>query len=236
MNPPFPTIAHSFSRLSTFEQCAAKFDYLYVTRNVKDTDNEFTLYGSRVHEGMELAGKAATGTLVDQAVDALAEEDYPLEVRMHLDLIRKIAAQPGEKHFEMKVALTRQLEPCEWMAPEVWLRGILDVLILNPPCAFVFDWKTGKMRDNPLQLQLFAWLVFTLYPQVNEVRTAFIWLNHGDITSTVFHRRDLHTLQAGLLPRFQRVQDAVDGGVFKARPSALCRWCPARSICPSARR
>jgi hypothetical protein len=222
-----PTISHSYSRLSTFEQCAAKFDYLYVTRNVQDADNEFTLFGSRVHEALELAGKAGA--------DMLPDAEYPLEVQPYIELIRRVLSQSGEKHFEMKVAITREFESCEWMAPDVWLRGILDVLVLNGSRAVVLDWKTGKVRDNPTQLQLFAALVFTLYPQVEEVRAAFVWLGHNQLTDSIFHRRDAWRLWEGLVARFRRVEDAVDLGVFKPRPSGLCRWCPARTICPSAR-
>lgn len=224
-----PTISHSYSRLSTFEQCAAKFDYLYVTRNVQDDGNEFTLFGNRVHEGMELIGKAA----VEGVSPPIA--DYPIELQPYVELVRRVAMQPGEKHFELRVAITQEFKPCEWMAPDVWLRGILDVLVLNGSRAVVLDWKTGKVRDNPTQLQLFAALVFTLYPQVEEVRAAFVWLGHNQLTDSIFHRRDAWRLWEGLVARFRRVEDAVDLGVFKPRPSPLCRWCPAKRICPEAR-
>lgn len=216
----------SFSRLTTFEQCGAKFDYLYVSRRIQDEGNEFTIFGNRVHEALEAAGKA-TGELVD--------EDYPMEVRAHIELIRRILAQPGEKHFELKVAINDKLESCDWMAEDVWIRGILDVLVVDGKRAVVLDWKTGKVRENMTQLQLFAVLVFLLYPEVEEVRTAFIWLGYGQVTDAVFHRRNLSYLWGALMPRFKRLQDAVDLGVFKARPSMLCKWCPAKFICPEAR-
>ena len=42
MTQPMPL---SFSRLSTFEQCPAQFDYLYVSKRVKSTMNEASEYG-----------------------------------------------------------------------------------------------------------------------------------------------------------------------------------------------
>jgi hypothetical protein len=222
--------------LSTFEQCEAKYDFLYVTRNVKDTDNEWTTFGTRVHEALEKAGRASVGTVVDQAVDALSEEDYPVEVRPHLELVRRIVAQPGTKYFEVQVAITKDFKQCEWFAPDVWMRGILDVLVVNGKRATVIDWKTGKVRDNPTQLQLFAALVFILFPEVEEVKTAFVWLQHGQITESLFQRRNATHLWNALLPRFKRVEDAVIVGVFKARPSNLCRWCAAKDVCKDARR
>ena len=50
MSNPMPL---SFSRLSTFEQCPAQFDYLYVTKRVQSTMNEASEYGDRVHKLLE---------------------------------------------------------------------------------------------------------------------------------------------------------------------------------------
>lgn len=213
----------SYSRLSTFESCELKFEYLYVTKRVKDSDNEFTIYGSRVHEQLEKYGKGEIEDLTD-------------ETKQWGSLVDKILKVPGDKHFELQMALTKDLAPCDWFSPDVWLRGIADVLIINGDKAYCLDWKTGKVKDNPTQLQLFAAMVFATFPQVQEVKTSFIWLAHGQTTDAVFHRNKVIHIWNAILPRLNRVQDAVDLGVFKAKPSGLCRWCPAQEVCGDARR
>ena len=48
----------SYSRLSTFETCPRKFEYLYVLKSVKDEGSTATDYGTRVHEALENYGRA----------------------------------------------------------------------------------------------------------------------------------------------------------------------------------
>lgn len=226
----------SFSRLSTFESCEAKFDYLYVTKAVKDQDNEHTIYGNRVHEALEIYGRAnaPAATAEDQAKGALA--DVPDDAKGFLPLVDKVLAQPGTHYFEHQMAVTREKIPCGWFASDVWIRGIADVLVVNGPRAWCLDWKTGKPKENPTQLQLFAALIFAHFPDVEEVDTTFVWLNHGSTTKAKYKRQTEPHLWLALEPRFVRVQDAVDLGVFKPKPSGLCPWCPAKDICPDARK
>ena len=208
----------SFSRLSTFEQCPQKFDYLYVTKNIMDVGNEITAYGTRVHEALEKYARDG----VEPSLEAVKWKP----------LVDRILARPGDKYFEHQMALSPDKTPCDWFAPDVWLRGIADVLIVNGEKAWVGDWKTGKVKDNPTQLQLFAALTFVHFPEVQQVKTSFIWLAHDDVTESTYRRTVLPHIWTALDPRFDAVQDAVDIGVFAAKPSGLCGWCPAKDICP----
>lgn len=223
----------SFSRLSTFESCPSKFDYLYVTKSIKDADNEFTIYGTRVHEAMEKYGRAITGGVEDKAVLELA--DLPEDVKKFAPLVDRVAAQKGTHLFEHQFAIDRNKQPCDWFGDTVWIRGIADVLVIDGHRAWCLDWKTGKPKSNPTQLQLFAALTFAHFPEIEEVRTSFVWLNHDDVTNATYTRRMADHLWLALTPRFDKVQEVVDLGVFPAKPSGLCRWCPAKAVCPEAR-
>ena len=223
----------SYSRLSTFEQCGLKFEYLYVTKQVVDLGSEATNYGTRVHTALEIYGKAlGEGDSKDTATDkALAGTNG--EAVLWLPLVDKIHAQQGDKYYEYKMSITTDKKPCDWFATDVWLRSIADVLIVNRTQATILDWKSGKVRDNPSQMQIFAMMVMLHFPQVNTVKTSFVWLVYNQITNITFTRRMLDGLWTALSPRFDALQDAVDVGAFKAKPSALCNWCAAKDICPS---
>ena len=216
----------SFSRLSTFESCPQKFDYLYLSKTVKDSDNEFTLYGTRVHEALEKYGKAG-----GEAPEAPLQDD----VKKFTPLVDRILRQTGTHHFEYQLAINADKQPCDWFAGDVWIRGIADVLVVDGVRAWCIDWKTGKPKPNPTQLQLFAALIFIHFPEVQEIRTSFVWLNHDDTTNSTFTKAMAPHLWLALEPRFRRVQDTVDLGVFQTKPSGLCRYCAARSICSDAR-
>lgn len=213
----------SYSRLSTFEQCPAKFDYLHVTKSVRDEGSEHSLYGDRVHKALEEYGKT-------KAAPAGAEK----EVARFLPLVDTILKQNGDKLFEYQMAIRRDKSPCGWFDNDVWLRSIADVLVIDDPTAFVFDWKTGKVRENPTQLKLFAAMVMSHLP-VNTVKTCYVWLQYEQVTMDTYHRADLPAIWSSLEPRLDYVQDTIEHGVFKTKPSGLCPWCPAKGVCPDAR-
>jgi len=210
MTTPMPL---SFSRLSTFEQCPAQFDYLYVTRRVQSTMNEASEYGDRVHKLLEAKGNGS-----------LDETTLSLEGKQSLErwgpLVENITSRDGEKLFEHQMSVNRQLQPVDWFAKDVWIRSIADVLVVDGDTAYCLDYKTGKVKENPTQLQLFAAMVFWHYPEV---------------TNATYERRFLDALWRALEPRFDKVQEVIDLGVFKTKPSGLCPWCPAKGFCPDAR-
>lgn len=218
----------SFSRLSTFEQCPAQFDYLYVSKRVQSTSNEAADYGDRVHKVLEAYGNGS----LDK--DSLSEEGCST-LKQWGAVVEKIMARSGTKLFEQQMAVNRQLQPVDWFAADVWIRSIADVLIIDGDTAYCLDYKTGKVKDNPTQLQLFAAMVMWHYPEVKTVKTSFMWLRFNEMTNAKYERRFLAALWRGMEPRFDKVQEVIDLGVFDTKPSGLCPWCPAKAICPDAR-
>lgn len=212
----------SYSRLSCFENCQQQFDYLYVTKNVQDQGSVHTEYGVRVHESLENYAKA-------QDVSHLT-----LETKKFAPLVDTILRKSGDKYFEHQMAITAALQPCDWFASDVWIRSIADVLVVDGKKAYCLDWKTGKVKDNPTQMQLFACMTMLHFPEVEEVKTSFIWLAHDKTTDATYPRSQFELLWEGLSKRFARVQETIDLGVFKAKPSRLCNWCAAKSICSYA--
>lgn len=223
----------SYSRLSTFESCERKFEYLYVLKSVQDSGSTATEYGTRVHSALETYGKARVAG-DDAAADGMRALDD--ETKKWYGLVDRIAAQPGDKLFEHQMAIRRDKTPCDWFDSDVWLRSIADVLVINGKKAWCFDWKTGKQKENPTQMQLFAAMTFLHFPDVEEVVTSFVWLVAGKTTNATYQRRYADSLWLSIEPRLVAVQEAVDLGVFKAKPSGLCPWCPAQDICADAKK
>jgi RecB family exonuclease len=228
MGVPSKWMPVSFSRLSTFEQCPAQFDYLYVSKLVPNLSNEASDYGDRVHKLLEAKAKGE-----------LDESTLSVEGRQTLEqwgaVVDKIVSRPGVKMFEHKMAVNRELKPVGWFDADVWIRSIADVLIVDGKTAYCLDYKTGKVKDNPTQLQLFAAMVMWHFPEVEVVKTSFIWLKYNETTNATYERRFLNALWNAMKPRFEKVQETIDLGVFITKPSGLCPWCAAKDICPDAR-
>lgn len=134
----------SFSRLSTFENCEAQFDYLYVSKRVQDKSNEASEYGDRVHKVLESYGKnILSGTA--ELFRTKLEESEALEATQTLDkwggLVERIMARPGDKYFEHQMAVNHSLQPTGWFDSDVWIRSIADVLVVNGDTAYCLDYK-----------------------------------------------------------------------------------------------
>ena len=136
----------SYSRLSTFESCPRKFEYLYVLKSIKDEGSTATEYGTRVHGALENYGKALVS---ESLVELEALTEVETEATRWFPMVKKICDRPGEKLFEHQMAVTRDKVPCDWFAADVWLRSIADVLIIDGKKAYCLDWK-GLSLDTKL--------------------------------------------------------------------------------------
>lgn len=136
----------SFSRMSCFENCPQQFDYLYVSKVVKDLGNTHTEYGTRVHEALEKIAKVGTDPIERAKLEL---EGIPLEVREHVRLVDRLLAKPGQKFFEHQMTIDSNRQPCGWFGDDVWVRSIADVLIVDGTTAYVIDWK-GLPLDTKL--------------------------------------------------------------------------------------
>src|SRR5574337_374882 len=213
MTTPLPW---SHSSLQGFDTCARQYEEIKVLRHFKSADNEASLWGNEFHTAAELylKGEAALGE----------------RFAGYKDYLDQFLAMPGKLYAEQEYALDRALRPCAFSGPEVWGRGIIDVLVLNGTHAMVADHKTGKRKKDMQQLIIFALLVFYHHPEIETCETTYRWLKTSEIDTETFHRSGIAAMWETLIPKLQRYAQAFHVGVFPARPSGLCKkHCPVES-------
>lgn len=215
------TLSHSFSSIKMYENCPRRYYHQRVTKEVKDTGSDATIYGERVHEALEhRLGKQVA---------------LPTESEAYEPLCKSIEDMGGTLQVEQKLTLTENLTPTTWWEKDAWLRSILDVLIVLDDKAIVMDWKTGKRRPDFTQLQLFALQVFKHYPKIKTVQSTFIWLKDMSMDSQTFKVNQTNLMWSDMLARIERIHQSVEHNNWPAKPSGLCGWCPAKNICEFAR-
>jgi len=209
----------SYSSLSSFLQCPRRYYLTRVTKEVKEPPTEATIWGQRVHTALELRIKEG--------------RPLPPELAKYEAVAQELESWSDQWVTEEQFGLTENLEPTGFFDTDVWCRGILDVYTVHGKRAFVADYKTGKKRPELTQLKLFAAAIFAKYPRVDKVKTAFLWLNHGEKTIEDFDRADLEFIWKYFLPQLRRLELAYEKQQWPAKPSGLCRaWCPVgRSRC-----
>lgn len=96
---------------------------------------------------------------------------------------------------------------------------------------FIPTHNTGKRRPDFTQLELFALQVFSHYPDVESVTSAFLWLKDNAIDKEVYTRDEAPVMWSRLLRRVHTIEDSLEKEKWPANPSGLCNYCPAKHIC-----
>lgn len=214
--------AHSYSAIKLYENCPLRYYRQRVVKDVVDQGGEASKHGERIHEFLEK--RLAENTQLPQE----AERYEPLCVS-----VEKIA-KSGTLYVEKELVLTDELKPTGWWDADAWLRSKLDVLVVVGDTAVVMDWKTGKRRVDFFQMQLFAAQVFKHYPQVQMVKTSLVWLKTMEMDTEIYSRINTNDLWQDILSRIQMIYKSLDNDNWPAKPSGLCRYCPARHDCDFA--
>jgi hypothetical protein len=216
-------LSHSYSAIKLYENCPYRYFRQRITKDVVDEGGEASKYGERVHEYLE--HRLKSNKLLPQDV----AHYEPLCAS-----VEKIAAG-GELLIEHELVLTDNLTPTGWWDTDAWLRSKLDILVLNGTLANVMDWKTGKRNADQFQMQLFAAQVFKHFPDIETVKTSLVWLKTMEMDTETYYRAQTNDLWADVMKRIQRIYTSLEHDNWPMRPSGLCRFCPARHDCVSAR-
>lgn len=162
-----------------------------------------------------------------QAVEQAAKEHRP--VNAMLGSILRLAE--GKKLItEAKMGITAELAPTDFWGEGVWGRGVVDIGVIGDTSAFLGDWKTGKVKEKPLQGEIFTLMTFIHYPPLEEITFANLWLKTGKPGTTMTHRRsDVPHLLAGVVEKVRPIERAIETDSYPLRPGPLCGWCPVMS-------
>ena len=214
--------AWSYSKLKNFETCPKRNYHVDIAKDVKEEESEQLAYGNTLHRVIAEAiiGKAAL------------PKGYT-NLQPWVDKVNAVPAGSKTKVLvEQQMAITEALGPTTWFGDDVWYRGIGDVVKISGPVALAMDWKTGKILEDGVQLALMAQCIFAHHPQVQKIRTEFIWLKEDATTRADFTRADMVAVWNGVLPRVATMKAAHMAMNFPPRPGRLCRkYCPVTQ-CP----
>lgn len=204
----------SFSSLNMYRTCPRQYELTKVKNVIPYTETEATKWGSEVHLALENYAKDST---------PLGENFV-----RYKPWVDKILSMPGEKFFEREFALTRNLTPTGFEDDNAWCRGIIDVGVIDGSRAATFDYKTGKVRPDSDQLKLFALFVFYHYPEVDTVKTAYLWLAHNKTTVETYHRKHIPALLSHFMTHSAKLEQSYTRNKWPPKPSGLCNgWCGA---------
>lgn len=223
-------IAWSWSRLDTFEQCPKKFYGSNISKEFPKPNFEATHFrkGKAVHKVLE--DYLRDGTPLPYPVPALTgSEQFFVDLKFLMPLLDTM--RRAEKVLpELQVTFDVKMNQISWFDKQAWCRVIFDALIIVGDFAVVIDWKTGKVKEYTDQLKLFAGAVFTKYPNVKRILTAYVWCEHPTAPPTYaeYTRDQQRSIWEEFGDRQNLIQMANESGNWPAKQNMFCKWCDAR--------
>jgi len=205
----------SYSKIKAFEQCPKQFYHDKILKEVPFKETEATLYGTAFHT----------------AAEDYIGKDVPLPGKFSFaqKMLDSLKNKQGDKLCELKLGITEDLEPCGFFDPNVWFRGVADLIILDGDLAWVIDYKTGKSSKyaDKGQLELMAMSVFKHYPQIKTVRAGLVFVVSNDLVKDTYTEYDKPKLWEKWLAKYKQMETAAEEDMWNAKPNGLCRrHCP----------
>jgi hypothetical protein len=209
-------VTWSHSSLKDFEGCPRRYHEVKVLNNFPFQETEAVKYGKLFHTAAEVYIKDGT--------------PLPPEFAYAKDMLDALVAKHGRKLCEHEMALTRDLQPCDFHDKNRWVRGIADLLIIDDEnfTAWVMDYKTGnnKYPDRD-QLKLMSLMVFKHVPHIRRINSALLFVLKHDMVKACMDVDEVDAGWWGYRERVAKIEACAASGVWNPKPSGLCRaHCP----------
>ena len=173
------------------------------------------------------------GKRVHEALDAFIGQGEPLPDELaHHGHLYAFPLGDYTVYSERKLGIREDGSACDFFADDVYARGVLDVVLLpnrRADLAMLIDHKTGKVREEPDELQFHAVLLQAHHPLLRSIKGWYNWLA-ADKMGTVHDLSDTKKYLQRLSLMQDRIKQAFPLGAqaFPPKQSGLCPWCPVK--------
>jgi hypothetical protein len=202
-----PVASHTF--LNDWDNCPHKAYRKYIKKDLgKFVQTEAMKWGNEVHSAFEVRIKH--GTKWPEGMEKFEAIAAPL-------------VQAGAVAEKM-LGIREDGSSCDFFANDVWLRGKIDSTIVRGPTAAIWDWKTGKRREDKSELEVHAVLLKAWQPTVQRVVAHYVWLQDNEV-GRAHDVSDTEKKLADIRSTMNTVKNCMEIEDFPKRRNPLCGWC-----------
>jgi|SRR5215475_6318500 len=202
------SVVYTYTNLNCYDKiCAHQFYRRYIKRDIKFVETPAIKHGNAVHAAMEQR--------------LVGQKPLPAQLRHHEELLTPFEREGLTVHAELKLAIADLDKPIDFWHQDAYLRGKLDCVLMDSDRAFMADWKTGKIREDPFELEIGALLLQQNYPHIQYIIGNYVWLAENRVGKT----HDLSNT-AGTWNKVNAIAMQIERDrTWEKRPSGLCGWC-----------
>lgn len=203
-------MAYSYSAISTYKKCPAKYNFAYNRRLPRGPAGPAAQRGLRLHQSVEnlLLGKTDT---LDSEIEHY--EDF-------FKSLRDIGAEP-----ETKWGVTDDWQQCGFDDEAARLRGIVDIRLPLDGSVALYELKTGKVYEEHMQQMNMYATVELAKGDTKEVQVIATYLDQNTTKDITYTASMLNEYKA----MWNRTMDMIDAEHnWMANPQFSCKWCDYR--------
>lgn len=213
-----PVASHTF--LADWDNCPHKAARKYIIKDLpRGEQTDAMRWGDEVHKAFE-------ARLNERGNFPKGMEKY--------EAIAKPLADVGARG-EWMLGMRKDGTHCQFFANDVWLRGKIDATIFATDqhagdyAAAIFDWKTGKKREDPSELKVHAVLLQAYKPSIIHVTARYVWLQEHEVGKPHhITANDMANKLADIRSTMNAVENSIATNFFPKRQNPLCGWCPVK--------
>jgi CRISPR/Cas system-associated exonuclease Cas4 (RecB family) len=183
----------SYSSLKQYQNCPKQYYEIKVAQNFEVIPSEKMIYGTEVHKALE-----------DYVKDG---KELALNYIRFKGAVDELIAIPGEKYAEYEMALGKDKSPCAFADPNRWVRGIVDLLIVDNDYAFIVDH----------------------FPQVNKIKAGLLFVMHNSFITEEYERKDIDKSWDKFKGPLERLNNSYESNSWPPNYTPLCRYCPVKT-------
>jgi hypothetical protein len=202
-----PVASHTF--LNDWDNCPHKAFRKSIKKDLpKFVQTEAMKWGNEVHSAFEVRIKHGT--------------KWPAGMEKYEAIAAPLVAAGAVA--EKMLGITERGAVCDFFDPRVWLRGKIDSTITRADAAAIFDWKTGKRREEKAELLTHAVLLKAWQPTIQKVTAHYVWLQDNEVGKA----HDVSDTDAKLNEIRKTMDDVarcLSDQDFPKRPNPLCGYC-----------
>ena len=205
----------SFSSLKDYINCPKKYQEVKVLKRFYVKPTAQMTYGNEVHKACE-----------DYVGEGKPLAKNYLQFKPVLDTLMEIE---GTRYPEQKMALDAEGKACEY-GKGYWVRGVVDLMIIDGDTAFIIDYKTGSNKyPEPKQLKLMALMTFAHFPEVKIIKAGLLFVMHESFMDEQYTRDQIPKLWSYFSTDLERLNISYENDIWNPNPTPLCGWCPVKS-------
>jgi PD-(D/E)XK nuclease superfamily len=208
-----PVASHTFLR--DWDNCPYKAYRRFIKKDLpKFVGTAETKWGDEVHSAFEVRIKHGT--------------KWPAGMEKFEAIAAPLVAA-GAKAEKM-LGITEDGKQCDFFAPAVWLRGKIDATVekldwgMSTRAAAIFDWKSGKRREERAELEVHGVLLKAWQPTIQKITAHYVWLQDNEVGKA----HDVSNVEAKLTEIrsvMNTVRNCMEIENFPKRRNPLCGWC-----------